>query len=245
MHLCSMIFTFRHITIAAMLILSSCGQNDTPSQKQVEVKVKVTPPVKPPRPGKEVVILRPFSKSTRTPYEDMLLRSGDSLYICSYKGKIEIADSLKKNRSFVFDLKSEFMIDRLFIHKRNNGQYFACWQETDHEGIKTYFAGFSRGADKTSWKMVQPLPNPAEPVIHEDIAFVSTLGSVGKINLNAGRFEWRLDSLYTSTEQRYQKFEPAFVFEEYVMFVDYPIKGRREKRDTLRLNLKNGKTHQR
>ncbi|HTL80746.1 MAG TPA: hypothetical protein VL651_03520 [Bacteroidia bacterium] len=214
----------------------SCG---TPPVVDVPVKKKIdtAKTVSGLKPG--LIYPQHFIKIATTPFEDAHLKVNGEYFICSYKGKVEQTDSLNKNRKLLFDLKAEFMVDEIYIFKRGEG-FFVNWQETDHEGVKTYFAYYKTGMNKPDWKYVEKAPSPGPPVVDNDRIYVTTLGMVGKINMDAGIFDWKLDSLFNQNNNAFKKFEAPLVYPDKVVFVDLPIPGKRTKRDTITCDPETG-----
>lgn len=222
-----------------LLFLFSCGspKEEAPVTRHDTVK----PIVRPKDPVKAGVVMAvALVKGTQTPYDDEVGRLGDSLVICSYKGRVDITDTLRKYRRRLFDIKAEFMVDKIYISPLGQGKYFAHWQETDHEGVKCYSAVFDQRNPKPEWKVRYTVPNPGQPAIDSGYAYVTTLGMAGKIRLADGTFAWKHDSLFSTATLSYQKFEPAKVYNDRVIFVDYPVPGRRERRDTLKVEPRTG-----
>lgn len=180
-------------------------------------------------------------KGKKTPFDDAVARIGDSLYYSSYKGRIEVCDTLRKHCSLVFNLSVEFMVDIIYIHQLSPDRFLLVWQETDHNGVRTYLAAVERGAQKPLWKKLFDVPNPGIPAIDGNSAYVTALGMVGKVDLADGEFLWIQDSLHSSLTTVYQKFQPVIVRDKGVYFIDYPVPGRRAKCDTLVLDPASGK----
>jgi hypothetical protein len=67
-------------------------------------------------------------------------------------------------------------------------------------------------------------------------AYVTALGLVGKMNMLEGTYVWKADSLYEPIKKRFHKFDQPLVYENEVHFVDLPIRGRKERRDTIKLD---------
>jgi hypothetical protein len=180
-------------------------------------------------------------KGTDNAFVDAVGRGGDTVYYSTYKGQIYCSDTLGKNRQFLFDLKAEFMVDKVFISSINGDSvYFVNWQETDHERVRTHVAVYKKGAAKPEWKRIFNVPNPGKAAIDSSYAYVTALGMAGKLKLTNGDFVWVIDSLYTNISHVYQAFEPVIVLPEQIMFIDLPLPGRRTKRDTLRVNPTTG-----
>jgi hypothetical protein len=190
------------------------------------------------KPG--VIYLKELKKGQRNAYEDAIGRLGDTMFYCTYKGRIEYMDTAQKKRNFLFDIRAEFMVDRIYIARWKDDRYFLVWQETDHNGVTSYAAVFRAGEEKPIWKEMFRLPNPGPPAIDGSDAYISMLGMVAKMSLEDGAFAWKLDSMYNTSRQTFQKFEPVQVYEERIVFIDYPIPGRRPNRDTLVLDPKSG-----
>ncbi|HEU4718007.1 MAG TPA: hypothetical protein VFU15_09245 [Bacteroidia bacterium] len=183
-----------------------------------------------------------LEKGDRTQFDDFFARDGSRIYYSTYKGRISYSDTLKSMQHFLFDLKAEFMVDRIFIYQTDADHYFVVWQETDHEGVKSYMAGFREGAAKPDWKKTARFPNPAKPVIDSTFAYYSMLGIVGKISVVSGKTEWEHDSLFNPYKHMYQEFSPAQVYPDKILFIDRPIAGRRPRPDTLILEPRTGKS---
>ncbi len=61
--------------------------------------------------------------------------------------------------------------------------------------------------------------NLGQPVIVGNMAYLSTIGSVGKIDLNTGKYVWKFDNLYENG--KYNNFyEPVFHEGDLVLFSD-------------------------
>ena len=177
----------------------------------------------------------------RTAYNDFYLRMGDSMYYCSYKGRFEVADTLGKHRRPLFDLKVEYIVDVIYVYRINKTEYFVAWQETDHRGVQSYFAAFEDGAARESWKMRVDAPAPGQPVVDSPFVYISTLGMIGKIDMNTGAPAWKHDSLFDQYTLVYKKFDTPLIYRNSVCFFDFPVKGKKNKRDTIWVDDRSGK----
>ncbi len=180
-------------------------------------------------------------KGIKTPYEDAIGRIGDSVLISTYKGKVEKADSMGRHRRLLFDLKGKFLVDKIIVAPRGKGEWLVCWQETELLGMNSYAALYKTGSEKPEWKNRFEGANPGIPVIDGDAAYVTSQGLVAKVNLSDGTLAWAHDSLFNPYKYTYQKFERPIVCADKVVFVDYPVPGRRERRDTLVVEPVSGK----
>lgn len=223
----------------ALFALAACGPKQDPDETVSADTVVVKVPEKyPAKPG--LVYPVELKKGAKNAYMGFTARSGDTLYFSTYKGRVEYSDTLGANRHFIFDLKTEFLIDRIFVTAYGANQFFVVWQETNHLGVKSCMALFNTGEEKPVWKQTFSVINAGQPVVDGEHAYITTLGMVGKIGINDGVFVWKKDSLFSSTNLRYQKFETPIVTKDRVLFVDYPIPGKRTKRDTIMVDVVSG-----
>jgi outer membrane protein assembly factor BamB len=218
----------------------SCGQSshNTPpplpdSTKAKKVTVDST------RAG--LVTPKMMSIMRKNAYDSFYVRIEDSMYFSNYKGRIYSADSSGKGRHFILDIKSEYMMDEIYFHPLGNSRYFVAWQETAHIGVSCYFAVYKRGADEPEWKHTEKAPSPGPPVVHDDAVYVSTLGMIGKLHLSTGETYWMYDSLYDQLKLSYKEFEKPLIYQSTVCFYDFPIKGKKAKRDSIWVNDNSGK----
>lgn len=167
-------------------------------------------------------------------------RIGDTLIFSTVKGEIEISDTLQNGKHKIIDLKVPIILDKLFLVPRPNNEWLVVWQETFQEGIRTGVALYAEDPMKPKWKVLLPVPNPARPVVDGNDVYVSALGLVGKISLADGNFIWKKDSLFDQSNLAFQKIEKALVYSDRVVFVDFPIHGLRERRDSLVLDPETG-----
>ncbi|HTF02488.1 MAG TPA: hypothetical protein VK826_00625 [Bacteroidia bacterium] len=229
----------RNFSVFLVLIsLVSCG-DDTTRPPKADCPVKVNTPVDSSRKNTERATV--LLSQRKTAYDVFVGRKGDSLYYCEYKGRVEIADTLGKNRRFLFDLEAEFLIDEIFIHRIDDQHFFVVWQETDHLGINSKWALYKLGTKKPEWIKSHGEPDPGQPVIDGDYAYVSTLGMIGKIDMRNGQYAWQHDSLYDPMKFKYKTFERPLIYPTLVCFFDKPIRGRKSNRDSIWVNDVTGK----
>lgn len=234
---------FRSSLCISFLLLFFCSCGNGPTVIEHVPKSKTNKPAVPKATEnfkKGLVYGLEMKKSNRTPYEDAYAKVGDTVFICDYKGKMDMKDTLSQKRSFLFNLHAEFMVDRIFIIPLSGDRWFVSWQETDHEGVKSYAACFKTGAPKPEWRLFFDVPNPGIPVLDGENVYVTYLGIAAKLAVDDGKYQWKHDSLFNTVREPYKKFESPRVFDNKVEFVDFPIPGHREKRDTLRVNPETG-----
>lgn len=232
----SRLFIFSFFIAVFSFSCTGSGDGNETDEDTLPIITKVKPLQS--KPGVVYPIL--LKKSQRTPYEDASLILGDTVFYCSYKGKIEWSDTIKRERHFIYDIRAEFMVDRLYISPLGGEKYFINWQETDHNGVRSYAAVVETGAAKPVWKQQFTAPNPGMSAIDSGSVYTTALGVVAKINLADGAIAWKYDSLYSTVTLSYQKFQPVIVREKEIIFIDYPVNGRRPKCDTLVVDAETG-----
>jgi len=168
-------------------------------------------------------------------------RIGDHIYFCSSKGKIERSDTTGKNRELLVDLKVHYIIDKVYLLPLPDNEYVVCWQETTYEGLKSNVCRFKTGNTDAEWKIKYNAPDPGVPVLCDGYLYLSTLGRICKVNANDGHGIWLHDSLYETTSMRYKKFDVPKIYPVSVLFFDFPIQGRKGKRDSIWVDNQTGK----
>lgn len=222
-------------------LLYSCGGSKRKDSTVVKDSV-ASAPVKKPSTKAGVVNLTELKHGNQDAFAEATGRIGDTVYFCGYKGRVEYFDSLKNQRVFLFDLKTEFLVDKIYMSPCGADHFFVVWQETDHVGARSNTAMFKTGEPKPIWKKRFGAINPGIPARDGDYAYLTCVGFIGKIMLADGRFAWKRDSLYTVINQRYQRFEAPQVYDDKVLFIDYPIPGLRPNRDTIKADPLTGES---
>ena len=113
-----------------------------------------------------------------------------------------------KSNDFVF-LKNKDVIDNIYLYIYDN-DYIIFFTETDFEDSFSY----AKRINPKTKQIVSRTPvysfNLGTPVIIDNNAYVSTLGFVGKLNLDTGKYVWRHEDLYD--DGKFNAFEnPIFL----------------------------------
>lgn len=177
----------------------------------------------------------------KSAFSEYITRVGNDVYTCQYKGKFEKSDTLRTNKVFLFDLKAEFLIDKVFFYVVDSSTFFVMWQETNHNGVGSNAALYELGSAKPRWKHEYPDPEPGQIAIDSAYAYISTLGMVGKLNMYTGDYLWQHDSLFEPIKMKYKSFDRPMIYTNSVCFIDYAIRGRKNKRDSIWVNDATGK----
>ncbi|MGL5563726.1 MAG: hypothetical protein ACRDCN_14080, partial [Tannerellaceae bacterium] len=121
----------------------------------------------------------------------------------------------EKSQDFVF-LKNKDVIDNIYLYIYNN-DYIIFFTETDFEDSYSYAKRINSKTKQIVWSNQIYAFNLGTPIIIDNNAYVSTLGFVGKLNLDNGKYIWRHEDLYN--DGKFNAFEnPIFLENNYVIF---------------------------
>lgn len=230
------------ISVLAFAFLGSCGSGPTevpniiPKKDTARVKADPADSFR-----QSVLFPQEMFSPRKSAFDEYFVRIGTQNFYCGYKGKFEVADTLGKNKQFLFDLKAEYLIDKVYFHPIDSATFFVVWQETDHMGVGCKAALFKKGEAKPVWKHMYKDPEPGQIAVDGEFAYITTLGMVAKLNVFSGDYEWQHDSLFEPMKMRFKKFDRPLIYDNTVCFFDYPIRGRKNKRDTICVNDVDGK----
>jgi hypothetical protein len=177
----------------------------------------------------------------KSAYDDFYVRIKDSAYFCNYKGLMQSADTLGNRAGVLFDLMAEYLIDKVYFMPIQDDQFYVSWQETDHKGVFSYYAVFKRGNNTPVWKRSIKTHSPGQPVIDSSDVYISSLGMIGKVGLYTGEVKWKFDSLFDPMSLKFKEFAKPSLYTNTACFFDFPIKGKKNKRDTIWVNEVTGK----
>lgn len=166
---------------------------------------------------------------------------GNYIFYCSAKGKVERSDTSGNNRELLCDLKVHYLVDKVYILPMKEDVFIITWQETAYTGLNTYTVKYRSGSDKPDWTINYKAPDPGVPVLANGHVYLSTLGIISKVNVENGETVWIHDSLYETTSMRYKRFDVPQIYKTTVLFFDFPIQGRKGKRDSLWVNDQTGR----
>jgi hypothetical protein len=233
------VITRAFIVVVSFVVLMSCGQS--PVAAPPSSKENPKPPAAKIDSLRKGVVYVPVLNVVRTSaYDSYSVLIGDSLYTCT-KGYFVSGDTFKTTTHFLFDMGVEYLVDRLYFYPLEQDRFFACWQETNHRGIFTYFGTYTRGNNKAEWLQRFQAPTPGPPAIDSNAVYISTLGMVGKFNLSNGKPVWMHDSLFDQYTLSFKQFGRPLLYTNSVCFFDLPIKGRKLKSDSIWVNEASGK----
>jgi hypothetical protein len=156
---------------------------------------------------------------------------GNKLMVTS-NGKV-----YKPNDSLLFDIRAEFQIADLYLYPIDN-DIVAVYVDDDGDAAGSFAKRISLSNDRIIWTTEVGAFNLGKPVIYNNYMYLSTIGFIGKLNLNTGKFDWKFENLYD--EGKYNGFsEPGFYKNSLVAFAaKQPVAARI---DTIVVDEKQGK----
>jgi hypothetical protein len=141
------------------------------------------------------------------------------------------------NDSLVLDLKIEDYIEQIYFF-RIESDIIAIFVESDGDSGWSTAKRISLKSNKIIWSTNIWGFNMERPVIIDNMAYVSTLGFVGKLNITDGKYFWKHENLYD--EGKYNNFEePKFFQNNLVLFLSKDF--RTKKYDSILIDDNSGK----
>ncbi|MDP4185447.1 MAG: hypothetical protein Q8862_09840 [Bacteroidota bacterium] len=123
------------------------------------------------------------------------------------------------NKKLFFDLKikSNDFIEDLYIYPINND--LVCFYSiADGDNGISEAKRIAPLQKKIIWATNIYAFNMSRPVIFGDNAYLSTIGFIGKLNINTGGYEWKFENLYQ--QGKYNDFdEPIFLDNGNILFL--------------------------
>jgi outer membrane protein assembly factor BamB len=225
------------------LLLITCAgcshsSNENPPVTGNHYKKKIAGPKEPEKEG--VKHSYHFVKASKYQFDGFSCRIGDTILLCSAHGKVSLADSSGKIKSGLFDFHCEYLVDDLYAYPLKKDTWLVGWSETNHEGQNSHMAVFTAGKDKPDWIFSFPVMNIGPFALDDQMVYFTTIGMVAKVDADEGKMQWKIDSLFNPSKWAYNKFESPLVYDDRVEFVDMPVPGRRDRRDTIAVDPQTG-----
>lgn len=140
----------------------------------------------------------------------------DSLVLNMNKEKLLISPLGKAfmNNKLLFDIKSKLPIKTLYLHPLSN-DFIVFYEYKDAAGAGSHAKRISANGS-VMWERPVYAFNFANPLIVGDYAYLSTMGFVGKLNLNDGKFAWKFENL----DKKFESFnQPKFFKDSMILFI--------------------------
>ncbi len=138
-----------------------------------------------------------------------------SQYTLFPNGKIEI---LKPNNHIVsLKLDTKEIIEEAYFYSYKNN-FIVFYTETDYDCSGSFVECFEKDSYKLQWKNEIGGFNLSNPIILDSLCYVASIGFVGKLNLNSGKYFWKHDDLYEKT--KFNSFHGIEFKNNYVHFLE-------------------------
>ncbi|MBC7400855.1 MAG: hypothetical protein H7289_13015 [Mucilaginibacter sp.] len=117
-----------------------------------------------------------------------------------------------------YKLSTNKRVETAFISfYRNN--LIVYYTETDSESGGSVVESFDTATQKLNWKARAYGFNLGNPVIKTNIAYISTIGFVGKLNLETGKYYWKHENLYDRDIYAFNQFDSVLFVDHNVIFI--------------------------
>ena len=152
-------------------------------------------------------------KNPERPIEDtLILKTNHKNFMISPLGMFKVNDKDS------IQLKTNLIVDRAYLYETDE-LYYVFFTDTDHEGATSWIQKIRKNPLESEYvKQIQGF-NLGLPVIYNEFAFVSAIGFVGKINLQAGNYEWKHHNLYDYEKYSFNSFDTVMVNKPNVEYI--------------------------
>lgn len=210
--------------ISTFLFLTSCGDNKT-----VDSSVTLT--------NTQTSIEFPTKaqfKNPDRPVEDTLIATVDKIdFLISPEGKMFWG----QNPADTIRLLTDVIIEEAFLHLKGD-TLLIFYTETDHEGATSRFEKINLTSRQRILKAEIQGFNLGLPYIIDNYAYVTTIGVVGKLNLNNGQYIYQYFDLYDDKKYSFNSFDTIVFKDSLTFFLSENSNGKRI--DSLIVNEKTG-----
>lgn len=212
------------IYISTFLFLTSCGNSKKAdnSETLMNSQTKFKFPVK-----------AEFKNPDR-PVEDTLIATVDKTdFLITPEGKMFWG----QNPADTIHLMTDVIIEKAFLHISGD-TLFIFYTETDHEGATSRFEKINLASRQRILKAEIQGFNLGLPYIIDNFAYVTTIGVVGKLNLNNGQYIYQYFDLYDDKKYSFNSFDTIVFNDSLTFFLSQNRNGKRI--DSLIVNEKTG-----
>lgn len=210
--------------ISTFLFLTSCSNNKT-----VDGSVTLT--------NTQTNIEFPTKaqfKNPDRPVEDTLIATVDKIdFLITPEGKMFWG----QNPADTIRLLTDVIIEKAFLHL-NGDTLLIFYTETDHEGATSRFEKINLASRQRILKAEIRGFNLGLPYILKNIAYVTTIGVVGKLNLDNGQYDYQYFDLYDDIKYSFNSFDTIIFKDSLTIFLSENRNGKRI--DSLIVNEKKG-----
>ena len=123
---------------------------------------------------------------------------------------------LREDCVYYFNIRSKLNIEQLYFYNYEN-DIISIYTETDYDVAGSVAKRINIAFDSIIWEAIIPGFNLAKPVFINNKAYLSSIGFVGKLDLNTGNYDWQFVNLFK--DGKYNSFgQPKFFKPDLILF---------------------------
>ena len=152
-------------------------------------------------------------------------------------GKI-IYNKINTNKFSSFRLTTNMIVETAYLLNYKN-DLIIYYVETDYDLSSSLIECYDIETAKMKWKNRICGFNMTTPIVIDSLTYIATIGFVGKLNLNNGKYLWKHDDLYDST--RFDSFDLITIEGENICFTSKKYGYIYDRSGKVIVNDKSGK----
>lgn len=139
------------------------------------------------------------------------------------------------------DVESGFVVDKLLFTPYHDDLMLA-YTVSDGEYKTSYVSRIDGQTLEPVWNAIVPAFNMGVPAIQKQYIYVTSIGFIGKINVETGEYVWKHEDLWQRNDGGYNSFALPILNGEQVIFEEHPDAGAFYGRQAKRIivNSSNG-----
>ena len=166
------------------------------------------------------------------PLEDTLISNvGNRAFLITPPGKIYWG----QNPADTIHLLTEVTVEKAFLLVRKD-TLFVFYTETDQEGATSRVEKINLNKRQRIWSAEIPAFNLGIPYILDNFAYLTAIGTAGKLNLETGKYLYQFTDLYDEIKYSFNGFDTIVFKDSLTLFLSENRYGKRV--DTLIVNEK-------
>lgn len=149
-------------------------------------------------------------------YEDdrLSLQVGNNNYSLSNSGLLEI-----NNKIEIQLLPEQYYMDDGASLLEDDDAIYVFLEYSVGDGGSSVLKKVNVSEAKVEWEVPILGFNMGLPVIDQNFAYVTAIGSIGKINLDLGKYEWKHNRLYDNKKSSFNHFDTILIHKNQVTFI--------------------------
>jgi len=154
------------------------------------------------------------------PSFEVAFDSSDYAYTLGQDGRGKRTRNNSFKQSFDLRLDKDENLERLIYYSNFRGDILFICESSIGDGGAGFIARLDGRTLRLKWKRHIPAFNIGQGLLHDDSAFVTAIGFVGRVNLESGEYMWRHDDLYGPKDNAFNSFEAPEITNGVVRFVE-------------------------